>query len=73
MTIECARNEARSRRLANSAGARKQICVMKAIVSDRVLQRLGQDFLTRNVFEFLRPPLAGDYLIGHTKVMSDAL
>ena len=73
MTVKGARHEARRGRLANSAGAGKQICVMKAIVSDRVLQRLGQDFLARDVFEFLRAPLAGDYLIGHTKVMSDAL
>jgi len=29
---------------------------------------LGQNFLTGYVFEFLRPPLAGYYLIGHESI-----
>jgi len=38
---------------------------MQATVLNRVAQGLRQDFLTGHVIEFLRTPLAGDYLIGH--------
>ena len=39
--------------------------MMQPIVGDGVLQRAGEDFLTRHVFEFLRTPLTGDYLVAH--------
>ena len=65
MAIQRARDESRRRRFANAARPGKKICVMQAIVGDRILQRLSQDFLAGYVFKFLRAPLTGDYLIGH--------
>ena len=65
MAIERARDKSRRRRLANAPRSGKKVCVMQAIVGDRILQRLSQDFLAGYVFKFLRAPLTGDYLIGH--------
>ena len=65
MAIQRARDESRRGRLADAPRSGEKVCVVQAIVRDRVLQRLSQDFLAGYVFKFLRAPLAGDYLIGH--------
>lgn len=65
MAVQRPRNQSGRGRFANSARAGKEIRVMQTIVRDRVLQRPRQNFLTGNVFKFLRPPLAGDYLVRH--------
>ena len=73
MTIQRARDESRRRRLANAAGSGKKVCVVQAIVGDRILQRLSQDFLAGYVFKFLRAPLTGDYLIAHYRFRMDSV
>ena len=45
--------------------------MMQPVVRNGILQCARQDFLAGYVFEFLRAPLARDYLVGHKKVMSD--
>jgi hypothetical protein len=67
VTIQRASDESRRRGLANAPRSGKKVRVMQAIVGDRILQRLSQDFLTGYVFKFLRAPLTGNYLIGHER------
>jgi hypothetical protein len=55
----------RSRGLPYSARAGKKISVVQPPVLNRVAQGAGQDFLAGYIFEFLRAPLARDYLISH--------
>src|SRR5262249_42044500 len=68
MTVEGAREQTRGRGLAPSAGTGKEIGVLQTFVLDRVLQRAGQNFLARYVFEFLWAPLTGDYLVRHFRI-----
>ena len=65
VAIQRARNKPCRRRLANAPRPGKKIRVMQAIMGDRILQCLSQDFLARYVFKFLRAPLTGNDLIGH--------
>jgi len=47
--------------------------MMQPIILERILERARQYFLTRYIFKFLWTPLAGDDLVRHKRVMSDAL
>ena len=65
MTIERPRDQTCGGGLADAARAGEKISVMQPSMLDRVAQCAGQNFLPRHIFEFLRAPLAGDYLIRH--------
>jgi hypothetical protein len=65
VTVETFGDQSRGGRLSHAAGAGKKIGVMQPVVLQSVLERAGQNFLTRDIFKCLRTPLAGDYLIGH--------
>jgi len=65
VTIQRAGDQAGGRGLAHPASAGEEIGMMQAIMRNCILQRARQDFLARDIFKFLRAPLAGDYLVGH--------
>ncbi len=51
--------------LADPSCSREKVCVMQTVVFDRIAQRVRNDLLTGDLFECLRPPFTGDYLIRH--------
>jgi hypothetical protein len=65
VTVQTLCDQARRGCLAHAASAGKKVGMMKPVVFKRILQRAGEDFLTRYIFKFLGAPLTGDYLIGH--------
>jgi hypothetical protein len=71
MTVERLCQQARSRRLTDSAGARENVGMVQSLMLDSVAQRTGNWFLARDFLESLRAPFASDYLIGHKQRMKD--
>jgi hypothetical protein len=63
VTIQRFRQKSGGRCFADAARAAKQICVMQAVVFDRVAQSARNRFLTGNFFKRLRSPFAGNNLI----------
>jgi len=57
--------DARDRRLADSAMAAEDIAVRDALLRDRILQGAGDMLLADDVGEFLRPVFARQDLVAH--------
>ena len=65
LAVERLRQHPRGRGLTDAADAREQIRLRDAAIGDRVAQRGGDGVLADDRREILRPPLAGESLVGH--------
>ena len=63
--VERARQDPRRRRLADAARAREDERLSEPAARQRVAQRPRDRLLADDVVEPLRPPLAGENLVGH--------
>ena len=63
--VETLGENARDRRLADAARAGEEVRMMKPGALERVGQRLHDVLLPRDLGEGLRPPFAGEGLVGH--------
>ena len=63
--VQRARQDARGRRLADAARPGEHERLREPPALERVAQRARHRLLADDVVELLRPPLAGDDLVGH--------
>src|SRR5262249_12675646 len=72
LAVQALCEDAGERRLAHAARAGKKIGVVKALLLQRVAQRLDHVLLPHQAREIARPPLAGEDLIAHRKTILPA-
>ena len=70
LAVQAFRQNARQRRLAHATGPGEEVGVMQALLLQRVGQRPHDVLLPNEAGEVARPPLAGEHLIGHARILS---